>query len=428
MHDIELKLGKKKVSFQMPSELILGTINLTKDGALPSEEAIVLDSLRNPIGTKPLQQLIQPNDRICIIISDVTRMYQRPHVFLPILIEDILKAGGKEENIFFLSALGSHRKHTKEEHLRLLGEDLYNRFPIEDHDCDDTNNLISIGTTSRGTVVEINKKAFEADRVIVTGALVYHVMSGWGGGRKSILPGIASRKSIMQNHGISISDTIGNGPNPSCDCALYEENPLNLDMVEAAELFSPDFMFNVILGDGRIIAAVSGDITQAHKKGCEMVSRFNDVPISEKADMIIASAGGYPKDINLYQSTKVIYNAMRALKDKGVMVVLAECNEGFGNPEVQHILQDYTSNLDREMELRNDYTISKYIGFLAAWYAEKYHIIYVSSINPDEVVSAGITVVSSVEEALKAAYQIKGTDQLATYIMPDGSAYPVLKS
>jgi nickel-dependent lactate racemase len=276
--------------------------------------------------------------------------------------------------------------------------------------------------------VEINKKAFEADRVIVTGALVYHVMSGWGGGRKSILPGIASRKSIMQNHGISISDTIGNGPNPSCDCALYEENPLNLDMVEAAELFSPDFMFNVILGDGRIIAAVSGDITQAHKKGCEMVSRFNDVPISEKADMIIASAGGYPKDINLYQSTKVIYNAMRALKDKGVMVVLAECNEGFGNPEVQHILQDYTSNLDREMELRNDYTISKYIGFLAAWYAEKYHIIYVSSINPDEVVSAGITVVSSVEEALKAAYQIKGTDQLATYIMPDGSAYPVLKS
>jgi nickel-dependent lactate racemase len=426
MHNFNLKLGKEKINLQLEDNNYLGNIALNKELSSLKEEEIVRNSILNPIKSNKLDEIISPEDKICIIISDVTRMYQRPHVFLPILIEEILKAGGKEENIFFISSLGSHRKHTKEEHITLLGEELYDKFPIEDHDCDDYNNLVEIGTTTRGTVVEINKKAYEADKIIVTGALVYHVMSGWGGGRKSIVPGIASRKTIMVNHSISISEIEGQGPNPKCDCALYDENPLNLDMIEAAEMLKPDFMFNVILGEGKIIAAVSGDITEAHKVGCQLVSEFNDVPIKEKSDMIIASCGGYPKDINFYQSTKVIYNAMRAVKDNGVIIVLADCNEGFGNPEVQFIIERFENNLQREMELRKNYTISKYIGFLAAWYASKYNIIYVSNIAPNKVKSAGIIVVKTIEDALNKAYEIKGRKDLKAYVMPDGGLYPVV--
>ncbi len=429
MQKFKFKLGKEKVNFELDEKNFLGTISRESESSALAEEDIIRKSINNPIGSEKLDSIINEKDKICIVVSDVTRAYQKPHVFLPILVDEILKAGGKEENIFFISSLGSHRKQSAEEHKKLLGEDLYSRFPIEDHDCDDYNNLVEIGTTSRGNIVEINKKAVEADKLIMTGAVVYHVMSGWGGGRKSVVPGIASRKSIMANHAISmINDGApGSGPNQKCDCAIYQKNPLNLDMIDSAEILKPDFMFNVILGGGRIIEAVSGDIVKAHKRGCELVSEFNDVEIHEQADMIIASAGGYPKDINYYQSTKVIYNAMRAIKDDGVLIVLASCSEGIGNPEVQHIIENFKNNLEREEELHSNYTIAKFIGYLSCWYATKYNIIYVADIDPDMIKPANITVVKTIQEALEKANEIKGTDDLKTYVMPDGSLFPVLK-
>ena len=429
MQNFKFKLGKGKVDFSIEDQNYLGTITRESETSGLTEEEIIRKSINNPIGSEKLESIINEEDKICIVISDVTRAYQKPHVFLPILVEEILKAGGKEENIFFLAALGSHRKHSAEEHKKLMGENLYKRFPVEDHDCDDYDNLVEIGTTSRGNIVELNKKAVQADKLIMTGAVVYHVMSGWGGGRKSVVPGIASRKSIMANHAISMMNDggPGSGPNPQCDCARYENNPLNLDMIESAEMLKPDFMFNVILGGGKIIDAVSGDIVKAHKKGCQLVSQLNDVAISEKADMIIASAGGFPKDINFYQSTKVIYNAMRAIEDDGVLIVLASCSEGFGNPEVQHIFENFKDNLEREEELHNNYTIAKFIGFLACWYAKKYNILYVSDMDPEMVSSANIKVFKTVEEAIEKAEEIKGRKDLKTYVMPDGSFYPVLK-
>ncbi len=429
MKQYKLKFGQGKIDVSIEDKNFMDEIKLSNEDTQMTEESIIRESLNNPIGSDPLSKLVTADDKICIVISDVTRMYQRPHVFLPIIVEELLGAGAKEENIFFISALGSHRKHTEEEHRKLLGDTLYGRFHIEDHDCNDQDNLIEIGTTSRGTLVEVNKKAAEADKVIMTGAVVYHVMAGWGGGRKSVLPGIASRKSIMMNHSISMDNPgeLGSGPNPLCDCALYDNNPLNLDMIEAAEMFNPTFMFNVILGGGAIIAAVSGDIIKAHKRGCEMVSEFNDVEISERADMIIASGGGFPKDLNFYQSTKVIYNAMRAIDENGVLIILASCSEGFGHPEVQHIIQNFSNNVEREQELNTNYTISKYIGYLACWYATKYNIIYVSDIDASNMDNADITVVKTIEEAFETAYKIKGTRDLKTYIMPDGNLFPVLK-
>ena len=429
MQHFKFKLGKEKVDFSIEDKNFMGTITRESQSSKMTEEEIIRNSINNPIGSGKLDSIINEKDRICIVISDVTRAYQKPHVFIPILVDEILKAGGREENIFFISSLGSHRKHSAEEHKKLLGDDLYSRFQIEDHDCDDYSNMVEVGTTSRGTVLELNKKAVEADKLIVTGAVVYHVMAGWGGGRKSIVPGIASRKTIMQNHAISMMNDggPGSGPNPDCDCALYENNPLNLDMVEAAEILKPDFMFNVILGGGKIIEAVSGEIVEAHKRGCELVSELNDVEISEKADMIIASAGGYPKDINYYQSTKVIYNAMRAINEDGVLIVLASCSEGFGNPEVQHIIENFPDNLAREEELHSNYTIAKFIGFLSCWYATKYNIIYVADIDPKLIKPANITVVKTIQEALEKAEEIKGSLDIKTYVMPDGSFYPVME-
>src|SRR6056297_563679 len=426
MHKFKLKLGKDKIEYNVKEENFLDLLETEKKYEL-SENQVIKKSLENPISTEKLSSTVKKGEKVCIVVSDVTRMYQKPNVFLPFIVEEIKKGGVEDSDIFFLCALGSHRKQTEEEHRKILGEDLYNRYKIVDHDCNNEDNLINIGKTSRGTPVEINKMAYEADRLVVTGAVVYHVMSGWGGGRKSILPGISSRESIMKNNSISISDTVGMGPNPLCDCALYEDNPLNLDMIEASEMVNPDFMFNVILGKGRIVDAVSGDITKAHKEGCEIVSKENDYLIDELGDMVVVSAGGFPKDLNYYQSTKAIYNAMRSVKKDGVVIVLADCSEGMGKPEVESILRNFNNNLERENELRENYTIAKYIGFLSAWYSEVYNIIYVSSIDPSLVGNTSIKVTKTLDEALEEVKKIKGTLDLKTYVMPDSSVYPVLK-
>jgi len=426
MHKFELKLGKEKVNYKLKEENFLGLLETNKDYKL-TEDEIIKDSLENPIESDKLRNIVNKGEKVCIIVSDVTRMYQKPNVFLPHIVKE-LKAGGVEDSdIIFLCALGSHRKQTPEEHRKILGDKLYEKYEIIDHDCDDDNNLVNIGTTSRGTPVEINKIAADADRIIATGAVVYHVMAGWGGGRKSILPGISSRKSIMTNHAHSITNTPGQGPNPECDSALYDGNPLNEDMVEAAEILNPDFMFNVILGQGRIVDAVSGHITAAHKVGCKKVSKENDFLIDELADMVVVSAGGFPKDINYYQSTKAMLNSMRSVKKDGIIIILADCSDGIGNPEVSYIINNFKNNMDRENELRENYTISKYIGFESAWHSEIYNIIYVSSIDPSLIENIPITVVNSLDEALDKAKEIKGSLDIKTYVMPDASVFPVLK-
>ncbi|MDW7669474.1 MAG: nickel-dependent lactate racemase [Bacillota bacterium] len=426
MHKFKLKLGKEKIEYRIKEENFLGLLESDKAYS-KTEENIIKDSLENPIKSDKLRNIVNKGERVCIVVSDVTRMYQKPDIFLPYIVEE-LKAGGIEDSdIFFLCALGSHRKQTLKEHKKILGDKLYEKYDVIDHDCDDKSNLVNIGTTSRGTPVEINKLAVDADRVVVTGAVVYHVMAGWGGGRKSILPGISSRKSIMINHAHSITDTPGKGPNPECGSAIYEGNPLNEDMVEAAEMFNPDFMFNVILGQDRIVDAVSGNITAAHKVGCEKVSKENDFLIDELADMVVVSAGGFPKDINYYQSTKAMLNSMRSVKSDGVIIILADCSEGIGNPEVSYIINNFKNNLDRENELRENYTISKYIGFESAWHSEVYNIIYVSSIDTSLIENIPITVVGSLDEALQKAKEIKGSLDMKTYVMPDASVFPVLK-
>ena len=426
MHKFELKLGKEKVKYNIKEENFLGLLETNKDYEV-TEDEIIKDSLENPIESEKLRKIVNKGEKVCIIVSDVTRMYQKPNVFLPHIVKE-LKAGGVEDSdIFFLCALGSHRKQTPEEHRKILGDKLYEKYEIIDHDCDDDNNLVNIGTTSRGTPIEINKIAADADRIIATGAVVYHVMAGWGGGRKSILPGISSRKSIMTNHAHSITNTPGQGPNPECDSALYDGNPLNEDMVEAAEILNPDFMFNVILGQGRIVDAVSGHITAAHKVGCKKVSKENDFLIDELADMVVVSAGGFPKDINYYQSTKAMLNSMRSVKKDGIIIILADCSDGIGNPEVSYIINNFKNNMDRENELRENYTISKYIGFESAWHSEIYNIIYVSSIDPSLIENIPITVVNSLDEALDKAKEIKGSLDIKTYVMPDASVFPVLK-
>jgi Uncharacterized conserved protein len=419
MKEIELKYGHSLMKASIGEENILQTIESNPFILEKTEDQIISDAIANPIGSMRLKDIVKSGETVCIIISDITRSWQKPYKYLHRIVDELNQGGVRDEDIIFLSALGTHRKQTREEHVKLLGESLSKRFQVYDHDCYDYDGMVYLGDTSHGTPVIVNKKAVECDRVIITGAIIYHFLVGWSGGKKSILPGISSYKSISANHSLSLNEGLGSGVRESIRSANIVGNPVHDDMLEAAAMVKPSFMFNVVMGpDGNIAGAVAGDYIKAHEAGRELVDKIDSVAIKQKSDIVIASAGGYPKDINLYQSIKTLMNAKDAVVDGGVIIMLSQCSEGIGeDPEVQKMILNYETLIEREKVLRADYSISRYVGYFFCETAEKYKLILVSDINPEILKKTKIRVVKTLEDALKAAYSEAG-ESATVNLMP----------
>ncbi len=374
-----------------------------KYGSRINEIDIINDALNNPIRTKKLKEITNKNDMVCIVVSDITRSYIKSNIWLKYIIEEISSSGVNDSNIKILCANGAHRKQSKYEHDIILGDELKNRFEIIDHDCNDKNNLVSFGNTIYGTPIEINKAAVECDKLIITGATTFHTMAGYGGGRKSILPGISSRESIRKNHLQVFCSESGVGLNPKCKIGNVEENTMHLDMLNACEKLNIDFAFNVVLdANGNICGAFAGNYIDVHKSGmkcCDDVGVFN---IKEKADTVIASAGGYPKDINLYQVSKTFEVAAEALKDNGTMIILAECSEDMGCEESIDIIRDFNNNHEREKFMKDVFSPEAFSGYILCTLSEKYNTILVSDYKKvEELKKSGIKIYRDVNEALK---------------------------
>ena len=258
-------------------------------------------------------------------------------------------------------------------------------------------------------------QSFDTDR-----RNLFHDMAGYGGGRKSILPGICGYETIMSNHALSLNKVEGEGCNPDVRSGELNNNPFHLDMKEAAQFVKTSFLLNVITdSEGRISHAVAGHYVHAHEKGCDILRNIDAVEIQEKSDMVIASCGGYPKDIDLYQASKTLVNAREAVREEGVIILLSQCPEGFGHPEVEKIIGDYDNNLDREKEVRREYTIAKFTGFLICEIAERHNVIMVSNIDTECLKRINIKVVSTLDEAVNLALTTyKSLNKV--YIMPNG--------
>ncbi|MGF7058539.1 nickel-dependent lactate racemase [Brassicibacter mesophilus] len=421
METIKMKYGEGKVDVTVTKKSLLGIIESNSKEIDKTEEEIILEALENPIASARLKELVHPGEKVCIVISDVTRLWQRMNVYLSYIVDELNSGGIKDEDILFISSTGYHRSQTKEEHRMLLGEKLADRFEVIDHDCFDKDNLVYLGTTRFGTPVSINKKAMECDHIVLTGGIVFHLLAGWGGGKKSILPGISGYETIMTNHALSLSPNAGEGSNPLVRSGNVENNPLHEDMLEAASFVRPTFMFNTIMSaNGKIAHAVAGNYIKAHEAGCKIVDEVDGVPIKEKADLVIATAGGYPKDINLYQTSKTLINAKEAVIKGGTIIILSQCKEGFGNDPIKEILQNFDTVEEREAELRKDYSIAKYIGYFISEVARDFTLILVGDMDPELVKRADIKVVKTIEEALEMTYEEKGKN-LTTYLMPQGA-------
>lgn len=387
-------------------------------------------ALDHPIGAGPIEEAVRPGEKICILISDVTRRWQQPSEYLPVLIERLNRAGIPDEDILILCATGTHRQQTKEEHISLVGEEIYRRIRLIDHQCDDREHLTYMGTSSRGTPVWLNSYAMACDKLILTGGVVYHFLAGFGGGRKSIVPGIAGRETINTNHNNALNEGLGSGSNPrACNGNMGQDNPFHSDLVECAAFAKPAYLLNVIVNDDyQIVGAFAGDWQQAHAAAARVVEQLDGVAIPRRTPLVIASAGGYPKDINLYQTSKTLANALAAVAPGGTMILLSQCGEGFGDPDCEAQICGYDSMEEREKALRADFSIGGFVGFLFAETAEHYHLILVTDIPGEKFARTGIQVARTLNEALALAAQHSGgsLEGVETTLMPHGgSTFPL---
>ena len=317
--------GRQEISFTLPDERVKNCLTMAQMQPLADPIRAIREALLHPIDSAPLPELIDAGDKVAIIVNDTTRI-AHTDIFLPVIVEMLNERGVADEDITILFALGMHRPMTDEEMISQITEDLFRRLRTVNaqarHDAD----YIKIGTTSYGTPIAFHKDALAADKLILTGSVVHHFFAGFGGGRKALFPGVAHRETIRHNHSLMLD--------PHAVIGEIKTNPIYLDQVEGCEMHRPTFLLNTVLNEKKeFIGVFAGDYITAHEKACELVDRMNGVEIPREYPIVIVTCGGYPKDINIYQSQKTMDNAVCAVQEGGVVILLAACPEGSGNSE-----------------------------------------------------------------------------------------------
>lgn len=388
--------------------------------------------MRCPIASQPLQKVVRKGDKVAVIVSDVTRLV-RTAEFLPVIISEINAAGVPDEDITIIVATGTHRAHTHDEDIAVCGKDIVKRIKIHQHDSRNNEELTDLGVTSFGTPILIDSYVAEADKVIITGAVSLHPMAGFGGGRKAVMPGVSGHATIMHNHAIALAPKVGDGCNPLCETGLLEGNPLHEDMVEVTKKLDPAFLVNMVFTpEGKLHEVVAGHWYKAWEKGCKDLVAMAGVPIKELADVVFASAGGSPKDMNLYQSCKAHMNAVFAVKKGGIMILTLEC------PDIKEpaIFTDWFSKSDVlqfEKDVRADFSIPAFVAFKTRCIVNSLTTYLVTKPENFEFVrQTGQIPVASLEEAWLLTQQElakQGKDDYKITIMGHASAtMPVLEA
>jgi nickel-dependent lactate racemase len=358
---------------------------------------VIRHALKNPLGTTRLREILATKKKrgIVIVVDDHTRDTPT-EVMLDALVEEM----GEDytDRISLLVACGTHVAPTDNELKRILGKH-YGQFSVKIHECD-AKDLVYVGTTSRGTPVMLNRNYVDAEIKILTGDITLHYYAGFGGGRKSILPGISSRDTIKKNHALLVDE--------HARTANIEHNPVHLDMTEAASLAPPDFVLNIVAaGNGKVVDAYAGEMNSVFQTGVEVAKDLFCLKTHDLYDILVVSAGGFPKDRNLYQASKAIENCYRAVVPGGELILVAECREGIGDPYFEIWMTDYPSYSDAEKAIRTNFVLGGHKAFYMRKVMTKVGVSIVSGLDTHVLTRWGIKSYKSLEEGLEGGKKDK---------------------
>lgn len=417
---MKLKYGEEKF------ELDLDRLGDDVEVLLPEEKdgvgdplKEVADSLKEPIGSPSLEEIIEKKKpkKVVIVVNDISRLTPYEYM-LPPLLETLKSKGVAKEAITFLIATGIHEAHTKEDNIRVFGKELVDNYRIISHDAD--KDLVDLGVLGSGNQLLVNREAIEADLLITTGVITPHYFAGFSGGRKSILPGVAGRESIQFNHAKMVN-LIGNLP-------VIEENPVNLEMLEAAKRAEVDFILNVVINSKKeIVEVVAGDLEKAWYKGVKTSAQMYHVPLKEKADVAIVSAGGFPKDLNIYQAQKALDNADAGVKKGGTIMLLAQCKSGLGEDVFEDWLKDSKKPEDNITRIKAGFVIGGHKAFAISKVVMEKEFILISDFDKEATENLFARKVDTLDEGLDYLEKKHGKGYKAIIMPQGGLTVPIAK-
>ncbi len=412
MVDVWLPYGKTEVCARIPTRNYLGSIEPKEKSGVADPRVEIERALNQPIGTERLREMAKANNKVAIVVDDSTRATPS-YLMVPPLLDELNQAGIKDEDVTVIFGCGSHRPVNSEEKEKLIGKGALERVKAINHYCEAADHVF-IGKTSHGTEVYVNKVFAEADVKILAGDINLHYYAGYGGGRKGVLPAVSSAETIQQNHALLL--------HPKASTGVLDGNPVHEDMMEAAKLANVNFILNIVTNYRKeLVKAFAGDLEQAFLEGTKLVDKMYKIPIEQRASIVVASAGGHPNDVNLYQASKGVHNALEAVRKRGVIILVAECPEGHGNEVFSEWMERYTDSRRIEREIRRRFVLGGHKAYYLTKALQKVSIILVS-VMPDcyAVNTFKLRTARALNDALRDAFELAGK-KARVYVMPHGS-------
>lgn len=408
---LELGFGQGTQTLEIPDQNVMGVLEPNPVPTGLTGTAEVARALAEPIGAPLLRQVVRPGETVAIVTSDITRPCPTAKILPPVLAE--LEAGGiRREDITLVFALGSHRPHTEEEMRHLAGPD-YDTLRC----VDSVGDFVHMGDTRRGTPVDIFRPVAEADRRICLGNIEYHYFAGYSGGAKAIMPGVSTRAAIQANHTMMVL--------PEACAGRLEGNPLREDIEEAAAICGVDYLVNVVLDAHKeIVKAVAGDVTAAHRVGCRFLDGLYQVSIPHRADIVVVSQGGAPKDLNLYQTQKALDNAKHAVRPGGIVILMGSCKEGLGEATFGRWIQEAQKPSDLTDRVQQHFELGGHKAAAIAMVLASADVYLVSEMDPALTRKCFLEPFETVQAAFDQAFARLGPEAQVLVMPYGGSTLP----
>jgi nickel-dependent lactate racemase len=414
MRQIELRYGRRSLNFAL-DENRFWLLDREAPNQSPLSDADIGEALDSPIESPPLEEILSPGESVLIVVCDGTRATASAQV-VNVLVRRIIQNGIAPTDIAIIFATGIHRPVTPDEKKELLTPFIVQRIKTIDHDPYDSIGLIALGTTPRGTAVEVNRALKDFSHVIITGGIGFHYFAGFTGARKSICPGLASAQTIQATHMLALDFERG-ARRAGVGTGILDGNAVHEECERVADMVQPSFSVSSVVDErGRAVWVYAGHWNAAHRAGCIEYLANHSIKIGPKRDLAIVSCGGSPYDINLIQAHKALDMAAYACKDGGTIILLAECREGLGSPDFLKWFDEKSSHA-LAARLREGYEVNGQTAWALLTKAERYRILLVSELRREDVERMQMIAARSLDEALAQAYTYE-----EGYILPRGAA------
>jgi nickel-dependent lactate racemase len=389
--------GDHQQKLTLPDGLSVHRLEPRTPSPTGSSREMLAKALERPIGSPTLAELASGKQTAAILIPGKARKVGARD-YVPALIDQLNRAGIADDNIEIFLADGTHVQHLESDVAELLGPQVVSRVRCLGHDCHDRDEIVELGTTSFGTTVSMNRRVVDSDVKVLTGRIVPHYFAGFSGGRKAVIPGVAGFETIVANHRLTLGPNRGIHPDVGL-CSL-DQNPIHLDMVEAARMANPNFCLNTLLDtDHRMLAALAGDFEAVHEEGCRIAEEIFCLTVEEPFDAVITSAGGLPYDCNFMQALKAAFNVADIIRSGGSVLWIAQCPQGIHEGFLEWADFDSCADLDRAV--RADYALTGHNSIMLRQFAENAEVALLSDLPPDIVRKLRLHPVESMDEGIQ---------------------------